>query len=354
MKIKNTLIKIFLYAFIITAFFGMFYSSVFASDYTYTNQEQDKSGLLHYDSRYYDPDLGRFLQPDSYDVPNKYAYVSNDPVNRIDPSGHIESSFGGVGNYLIPDWQMDNAQNSSSYIKEANDLAFYNSNLFYLDGMYLNGNIPFSIEDLPHDVAGNYSKTLLGKVLSPMAGAQAQAGIDTLVELTGANSGEAGVLGMVAVAQAAALKTGMEVLYEKAGHILLEGKQVPWAVVGNAMSGNLNTAWQFNFSLLVEGIRAGRYSITQLLDSPPLLSVFKDSSHLFVEPQFRGTKGGAWLALELFKGADAVLTARGNSMLQITPETRVGEVLAGRVLPKMGFVKPTSWETSYHKYYLDP
>ena len=71
----------------------------FASDYTYTNQEQDKSGLLHYDSRYYDPDLGRFLQPDSYDVPNKYAYVSNDPVNRIDPSGHMEVSVPAVDYY---------------------------------------------------------------------------------------------------------------------------------------------------------------------------------------------------------------------------------------------------------------
>ena len=75
---------------VISACFLFFAQSASASDYTYTNQEQDKSGLLHYDSRYYDPDLGRFLQPDSYDVPNKYAYVSNDPVNRIDPSGHTD------------------------------------------------------------------------------------------------------------------------------------------------------------------------------------------------------------------------------------------------------------------------
>jgi RHS repeat-associated protein len=53
-------------------------------------------GLYDYGARWYDPQLGRFLQPDPI-VPdpldpqslNRYAYVRNDPVNRIDPSGNI-------------------------------------------------------------------------------------------------------------------------------------------------------------------------------------------------------------------------------------------------------------------------
>ena len=53
-------------------------------------------GLYYLNSRYYDPETGRFLNEDlvSYLDPetlggiNPYAYCLNDPVNNIDPSGH--------------------------------------------------------------------------------------------------------------------------------------------------------------------------------------------------------------------------------------------------------------------------
>jgi RHS repeat-associated protein len=63
---------------------------------SYTDQHYDiETGLYYYKSRYYDPQLSRFIQPDSI-VPdpmntqamNRYAYVVNNPVNFIDPSGH--------------------------------------------------------------------------------------------------------------------------------------------------------------------------------------------------------------------------------------------------------------------------
>ncbi|MCZ6789325.1 MAG: hypothetical protein O7D33_05215 [Chloroflexi bacterium] len=62
--------------------------------YTYTGREFDtESGLYYYRARYYDPNVGRFLQGDPLGLPgvpiNGYAYTQNNPTNLTDPSGFI-------------------------------------------------------------------------------------------------------------------------------------------------------------------------------------------------------------------------------------------------------------------------
>jgi RHS repeat-associated protein len=67
------------------------------SKFGYTGQEKDQeTGLNYYDSRYYDPHLQRFVQPDTmlpdvYDPQqlNRYSYARNNPVKYTDPSGHV-------------------------------------------------------------------------------------------------------------------------------------------------------------------------------------------------------------------------------------------------------------------------
>ncbi|GAB1472091.1 hypothetical protein MASR2M66_29690 [Chloroflexota bacterium] len=65
------------------------------SNYTYTGQYSYASdfGLLFYNARWVDPSLGRFAQADTIVPPgvqgyDRYAYVANNPLRYIDPTGH--------------------------------------------------------------------------------------------------------------------------------------------------------------------------------------------------------------------------------------------------------------------------
>lgn len=57
----------------------------------------DDSGLYYFNARYYDPDTGRFLSPDTslgadplhHGALNRYAFAANNPITYSDPSGHF-------------------------------------------------------------------------------------------------------------------------------------------------------------------------------------------------------------------------------------------------------------------------
>ncbi len=67
-----------------------------ATDHRFTSQKLDGTGLYYYNARYYDPEIGAFISPDTL-VPdptlvsdyNRFAYVRGNPLKYNDPSGHV-------------------------------------------------------------------------------------------------------------------------------------------------------------------------------------------------------------------------------------------------------------------------
>jgi RHS repeat-associated protein len=58
-----------------------------------TSETTEGFGLMFFNARWLDPAIGRFAQADSIVPPgvqglDRYAYVNNNPLNYIDPSGH--------------------------------------------------------------------------------------------------------------------------------------------------------------------------------------------------------------------------------------------------------------------------
>ena len=84
-------------------------SSTFGNEHFYTARRWDPiTGLYHYRNRDYDPQTGRFVQPDPLgyvDGPNVYTYVDNSPINLTDPTGtkwqrHLPRWAGNVGRWI--------------------------------------------------------------------------------------------------------------------------------------------------------------------------------------------------------------------------------------------------------------
>jgi RHS repeat-associated protein len=66
----------------------------------YTGKEKDSSDLYYFGSRYYDPDIGRFITRDSQfgrksnpQSFNRYIYCLNNPLKYVDPDGRENASW---------------------------------------------------------------------------------------------------------------------------------------------------------------------------------------------------------------------------------------------------------------------
>ena len=71
-------------------------TSTLPTDKLFTGQRlDDNTGLYYYNARYYDPEIGRFISPDTI-IPNyynpqflnRYSYCLNNPLKYTDPTGH--------------------------------------------------------------------------------------------------------------------------------------------------------------------------------------------------------------------------------------------------------------------------
>ncbi len=112
--------------------------------FRYAGEYFDKeTGTIYLRARYYNPEIGRFITEDSYWgedsdplMLNLYTYCYNDPVNRIDPSGHVAPLIAAALIYLgetaletIPDVLIDMLLEGDSFVWWKSALGNYGTNV---------------------------------------------------------------------------------------------------------------------------------------------------------------------------------------------------------------------------------
>ncbi len=103
------------------------------SKYGFTGKEKDaSSGLNYFGARYYDSDAGRFVSVDPLgDGANHYVYVSNNPMNYIDPTGRKMLLLPTSTNEENIDFKLMKPENTEEIINNLN--SFFEEELFYMN-----------------------------------------------------------------------------------------------------------------------------------------------------------------------------------------------------------------------------
>ena len=58
-----------------------------STEFSFTGEQNDASGLEYLRARYYEPATGRFLSRDPLGLPQAYTYTSSNPMTFVDPRG---------------------------------------------------------------------------------------------------------------------------------------------------------------------------------------------------------------------------------------------------------------------------
>ena len=100
--------------------YGQWYDEVgnWIGSFAFTGEQRDANGLQYHRARYYKPSLGAWTSQDSLETPNRYGYVSGNPVDQVDPTGMFNwcsgsfepnDTVGDVVRQGCPDWETFNS-----------------------------------------------------------------------------------------------------------------------------------------------------------------------------------------------------------------------------------------------------
>jgi RHS repeat-associated protein len=146
----------------------------FTGQYSYvsdtaTDLGNNGFGLMFYNARWYDSTTGRFAQADSI-VPggvqglDRYAYVSNNPMNFVDPSGHLDCKVDPVTG-LESCSQNDQGNNGGGFTQD--ELALMYGITFGADeGIVWTYKEKFKILSAAYDIGSAIAATLGGSAAS--------------------------------------------------------------------------------------------------------------------------------------------------------------------------------------------
>jgi len=101
----------------------------------FTGKRLDSTGLLYFEARYYDPLIGRFIQPDPIVAgsgtqrANRYSYVLNNPARWTDPTGLLEQCASidifsqilcaaGIGQVEVEEFNEEADRQKSSFLSD--------------------------------------------------------------------------------------------------------------------------------------------------------------------------------------------------------------------------------------------